>query len=107
VPEVAASPEHVGVEPSHCVVVKLLITVLATIVLLLYVQTLGHLADVAADATPPRGDLSELQEPFPVLHADVALVLLLVATTLAVYKPRGLTRCAWRKQRAERAVSKP
>jgi hypothetical protein len=33
----------------------------------------------------------------PVLHSSVALVLLLVATALAVYKPRGRTRRGWRK----------
>jgi hypothetical protein len=27
-----------------------------------------------------------------VLHAAAALLLLLVATTLAIYKPRGMTR---------------
>jgi len=38
-----------------------------------------------------------------VLHASLALLLLLVATTLAVYKPRGMTRYGWRKH-AQRAV---
>jgi hypothetical protein len=44
------------------------------------------LADVAA-ATTLSGDdvLSGLRSPSPVLHAGVALLLLLVATTLAVY----------------------
>ncbi len=38
------------------------------------------------------------------LHASLALLLLLVATTLAVYKPRGMTRYGWRKQHAQRTV---
>jgi hypothetical protein len=45
-----------------------------------------------------------LRDPSPVLHAGAALVLLLVATTLSVYKPRGLTRYGWRKQREQRAA---
>jgi hypothetical protein len=47
---------------------------------------------------PP--DLGVLQTPSVVLHAGAALALLLVATALAVFKPRGMTRYAWRKQRA-------
>ena len=37
------------------------------------------------------------------LHAGAALLLLLVVTTLAVYKPRGMTPYGWRKQHEERA----
>jgi len=39
----------------------------------------------------------------PVLHAAAALLLLLVATVLAVYKPRGMTRYGQRKQHEHRA----
>jgi hypothetical protein len=42
-----------------------------------------------------------------VLHAGAALLLLLVATVLAVYKPQGMTRYGRRKQREQRAVSQP
>ena len=38
------------------------------------------------------------------LHAGAAVLLLLVATTLAVFKPRGMTRYGWRKQHAQRPV---
>jgi hypothetical protein len=91
-----------GLFRHYWVLVKLLMTVFATAVLLLYMQTLAHLADVAHDVTVPGGDLSALRDPSPLLHATLALVLLLVATTLAVYKPRGLTRYGWRKQNALR-----
>jgi hypothetical protein len=40
----------------------------------------------------------------PVLHAALALLLLLTATTLAVYKPRGMTPYGQRKQREQRAA---
>jgi hypothetical protein len=35
------------------------------------------------------------------------LLLLLVATVLAVYKPRGMTRYGARKQHEQRALSRP
>jgi hypothetical protein len=43
----------------------------------------------------------------PTLHASLALVLLLVATVLAVFKPRGMTRYGQRRQREQRMVSRP
>jgi hypothetical protein len=96
-----------GLFRHYWVLFKLLINLLATIVLLMYMQTLGYLAGVAAETTLSSGDLSGLRSPSPVLHAGAALLLLLVATTLSVYKPRGLTPYGQRKQRARRAVSHP
>jgi hypothetical protein len=37
----------------------------------------------------------------------LALLILLVATVLAVYKPRGITPYERRKQRKQREVSQP
>jgi hypothetical protein len=81
----------------YWVLAKLVINVFATLVLLLYLRTLGHLADVAAE-TSPADDVSGLRSPSPALHAGAALVLLLVATAFAVYKPRGMTPYGWRKR---------
>lgn len=50
---------------------------------------------VAADAS---ADLGMVRNAPPMIHAALALVLFLVATVLAVYKPRGVTRYGWRKQ---------
>lgn len=86
---------------------KLLITVPSIIVLLIYAQTLTYLADVAAGTTSSGDDLGVLRTPSVVLHAGAALLLLLVATTLAVYKPRGMTRYGQRKQHEPRTVSQP
>jgi hypothetical protein len=59
-------------------------------------------AGVAAETTLSSGDLRELRIQ---LVADAAaLVVLLMATTLAVYKPRGLTPYARRRQREQRTV---
>jgi hypothetical protein len=87
-----------GLFRHYWVVVKLVITVVATTVLLLYLQTLEYLADEARAAPASTVDLGTLRSPSPVLHAGAALLLLLVATTLAVYKPRGLTRYGQRRQ---------
>ena len=95
-----------GLFRHYWILFKLLINVFATIVLLLYMQTLGSLADVAAETTP-SSDLSVLRSPSPALHAGAALLLLLVATTLAVYKPRGMTSYGRRKQRRQRMVTEP
>ena len=89
-----------GLLRHYWVLFKLLITAFATIVLLLYMQTLGYLARLALQTA--SSDLGVLRDPSPVLHAGVALLLLLVATTLSVYKPRGMTRYGQRKQQEER-----
>ena len=87
-----------GLFRHYWVLAKLLLNVFASIVLLMYTQTLGYLADVAADTTLPSDDLSGLSSPSPVLHAGAGLLLLLVAVTLSVYKPRGMTSYGRRKQ---------
>ncbi len=87
-----------GLFRHYWVLVKLMINVFATVVLVMYMQTLTYLAGVAGATTLPSGDLGGLKSPSPVLHAGAALLLLLVATTLSVYKPRGMTRYGRRKQ---------
>jgi hypothetical protein len=86
-----------GLFRHYWVLFKLLINVVATLVLLTYMETFRLMADVAAD---PSADLSAVRNASPTLHAGAALIFLLAATTLAIYKPRGLTRYGRRKQRA-------
>jgi hypothetical protein len=92
---------HWGLFRHYWVLAKLLINLFATIVLLVYMQTLGELADAAAEEPFSSSNLSGLRSPSPVLHAGVALLLLLTAATLAVYKPRGLTPYGQRKQHGQ------
>ena len=94
-----------GLFRHYWILIKLLINVFATIILLLYMQTLGYLAGVAAQTTLSSDDLSALRSPSPVIHAGLGLLLLLVAATLSVYKPRGMTRYGQRKQHEQRTVS--
>jgi hypothetical protein len=84
-----------------------MINVIATIVLLLYMQTLGSLGDVAAATALSGNRLRGLRDPSPALHAAAALLLLLVATTLAIYKPRGLTQYGQRTQHRQRTSLLP
>lgn len=96
-----------GLFRHYWVLVKFLINVFANIILLMYMQTLSYLAGMAAEITLPGGDLGGLRNPSPVLHASAALLLLLVAVTLSVYKPRGMTQYGRRKQHEQRTVSQP
>ena len=91
-----------GLFRHYWVLAKLLLNLVATIILLLYMENVGRLSDLAAQSTLSRGDAHGLRVQ-AILHAGAALVVLLAATTLSVYKPRGVTPYGWRKQRELRA----
>jgi hypothetical protein len=94
-----------GLFRHYWVIFKLLIAVFAIIVLLIYMGTFRFMAGVAAN---PTADLDMVRNASPRLHATLALLVLLVATVLAVYKPQGMTRYGRRKQREERrGLSQP
>ena len=83
-----------GLFRHYWVIFKLLISVFATIILLIYMGTFRLMAGVASD---PGADLGVVRNPSPVVHASLALLLLLAATVLGVYKPWGMTRYGRRK----------
>jgi hypothetical protein len=87
-----------GLFQYYWVLFKLLITILCTALLLLHMQPIGHLADVVAETTLAAGELGGLRVQLTA-NAGAALVALLIATVLSVFKPRGLTPYGWRKQR--------
>ena len=92
-----------GLFRHHWVVVKLLLTVFATIVLLVHMPTVSYFAGLAEDSNRAvRAGLSG-----ELLHAGGGLLVLLVTTTLSVYKPRGVTRYGRRKHHEHRAQSQP
>ncbi len=94
-----------GLFRHYWIVFKLTINLVATVVLLLYMQTLSQLADAAADTSSATSELSALRSPSPLIHAGAALLLLLLAVTLSVFKPQGLTRYGQRQQRRHRAAA--
>jgi hypothetical protein len=92
-----------GLFQHYWVLFKLLLTLFATIVLLLHMPAVSFLAGVplGTDGATPSGLWGEL------IHAGGGLLVLLVTTTLSVYKPRGLTPYGRRKQHKLRTVSQP
>ena len=92
-----------GLFRHYWILVKLLITILSTLILLVHMQPISHLAGVAAETTLSSADLGMQRQM--VVASGAALLALLVATALAVYKPRGLTPYGWRKQQEKRTVS--
>jgi hypothetical protein len=94
-----------GLFRHYWVLFKLLINVFANIVLLMYMPTLDYFAGVAADTTLSAGDLRMLRDPSAVVHASLALLLLLVATVLGLYKPRGMTPYGRRKLLMSREIN--
>jgi len=79
-----------GLFRHHWIVAKLALTVLATVILLVHTQPIGFVSSVAAHASLSSADLRQLRIQL-VADAGAALVALLVATTLSVYKPWGMT----------------
>ena len=92
-----------GLFRHYWVLITLVLTILATVVLLLHMPDVSALADVAREADGAElaglgGDL---------FHPGAGLLVLLVITGLNVYKPRGMTRYGWRKQQEERTLAQP
>lgn len=92
-----------GLFRHYWILIKFLITIPATILLLVHLQPIGHLARVVAETTLARGDLAGLRIQL-VADAGAAVVALFVATVLSIYKPRGLTKYGARKRREERSL---
>ena len=86
-----------GLFRHYWVLVKFLITVVSALILFGFMQTLGSLGDLAADAAVSMNELRNLKQS-PVLHSGGGLLAILVATILAVYKPWGLTHYGRRKR---------
>ena len=91
-----------GLFRHYWVVFKLLINLFATVVLLIYMGTFQHMSRVAAD---PSADLEMVRSTSPLLHSVLALLILLVAAILAVFKPRGVTPYGQRIEREARSAS--
>ena len=93
-----------GLFRHYWVVLKLLITVFATAILLIYMRTFKQMAGFAAD---PVVDLGLVRNASPTLHAVLALILLVIATVLGVYKPFGMTPYGKRKYGQRRQAFPP
>jgi hypothetical protein len=94
-----------GLFRHYWVLMKLLIALLSTLLLLIHMQPTGRLAGAAVE-TLSSPHLRQMRIQL-VADASLALVALLVATTLAVYKPRGMTRYGARKQHEQGGSTRP
>jgi len=89
-----------GLFRHYWVLISLILTIIATLVLLVETQTISYFADRAADPTTSSDDLRALGNTL--VHSVGGTVMLLVILVLNVYKPRGMTRYGWRKQDQQR-----
>jgi hypothetical protein len=89
-----------GLFRHYWVLISLLLTIVATVVLLVETQTISYFADRAADPTTSSDDLRALGSTL--VHSVGGTAVLLVILVLNVYKPRGMTRYGWRKQHVKR-----
>jgi hypothetical protein len=87
-----------GLFRHYWVVAKLILNLLASGLLLLHTQPIGQLASAAAQGAL-GADLQSVRAQL-VADAVAALLVLIAATALSVYKPRGVTRYGWRQQHA-------
>ena len=92
-----------GLFRHYWVLISLLLTIFATVVLLMETRTIGYFADVAADPTTSGGDLRALGSTL--VHSVGGTGVLLVILVLNVYKPRGMTRYGWRKRGQQRTAT--
>ena len=97
-----------GLFRHYWVLVKLLVTVPATLILLVHLQPIDLLASAASRTTLTwsGADLRGLHNLL-VTAASAALLTLLVLTTLSMYKPRGMTPYGWRRQHEQRTPPQP
>lgn len=95
-----------GLFRHYWVVMKLLLTVLATIILLVHTQPIDRVAEVAARIDLASSDLRQLRLQL-VGDAAAALFVLLVTTTLSVYRPWGMTPYGIRRESEATAGRRP
>lgn len=85
----------------YWVLMKLVITILATLVLLVHIQSINRLGGVAAKTAVLGSNLAGARREM-VIASAAAFLVLLILTVLSVYKPRGLTPYGQRKQDEQR-----
>lgn len=79
-----------GLFKHYWIAVKFLLTILCTLVLLLHMQPISYLAEVASETPLSNMDLRGLRIQL-IADAGAALLVLLVIITISIYKPWGIT----------------
>ncbi|MBY3530800.1 hypothetical protein HFN72_33575 [Rhizobium laguerreae] len=86
----------------YWVLAKFLLTILVVAVLLLQIRGIIYVAVASLESPVSNTDLLDLRRSL-VVQAARGLFVLLVATALSVYKPRGMTRYGWSRHHRPRA----
>jgi len=89
-----------GLVRHYWVIVKLALTLLALAVLMLQTQSIDMLAEAALQGTLAEHAGARFSM---VLHGTGGILVLLTATVLSIYKPRGITGYGARAVAADRA----
>ena len=79
----------------YWIIVKLLVTVPTIVLMLVHMRPVNRLASLVSIILLPNADLAQPGLQL-LVYACLALLVLLVATALSTYKPRGRTRYAAR-----------
>jgi SNF family Na+-dependent transporter len=96
---------HWGLLRHWWVVISLLLTIVATLVLLVETRTITAMAAVAADPSTSVEDLRALGSTL--VHSIGGTLVLLGVLILNVFKPPGLTPHGWRRQEEQRRRASP
>lgn len=80
-----------GLFRHYWVLIKLIITALATALLLLHLQPVTHMAGIASTSELSPDDMTGIRVQL-IADAGAAVLVLAVAAVLSVYKPRGITK---------------
>ena len=95
-----------GLVRHYWVLIKLLITVAATVILMVHTVPVSRIADIAVAVDLTSGDLFGARVQL-IVASGAAVLALLATTALSIYKPRGLTRHGWGRQYELRADEAP
>jgi hypothetical protein len=85
-----------GLFRHYWVVISLVLTIIATGVLLTETRTIRSYAHIARDPGASAEQLSALGSTL--IHSIGGMIVLIVILVLNIYKPRGMTSYGWRKQ---------
>jgi hypothetical protein len=95
-----------GLFTHYWVTVKFLLTIAATLLLILHMNPISYAAQLAANIPPQNEELRTVGKQL-LFDAVAALVLLLTIITISVYKPWGKIQYARKQQAAVKPVSTP
>ncbi|MFD3257278.1 hypothetical protein ACE3MQ_01555 [Paenibacillus lentus] len=96
-----------GLFRHYWILFKLVFTVIAVFMLIAYILELSHAVSIASQSTWSSADITILKDSIHIVHPSGGLLIVLVATVLSVYKPKGMTKYGWRKQQEIKSSGEP